>query len=225
MFIKSLFNFLSKFHYDSIQKYSKNLQFKIMIDIGSHQGEFISRFLNFKKIETFYCFEPNKKLFKNLFKKYKNEKKVNVIEKAFGDKISIKKLFLSNLTYNSTMSSFNKKSNYLKFKNLLLNDQKNRKYASVKQDTFDNYFKKKNIKESFLKIDVEGYEYNVLKGSSKKIKDVKYLLIEEQFSNQYQNNFQKVKKFLSKNNFKVVKSFYYPTLHYKDILFLNKKYK
>ena len=148
-----------------------------------------------------------------------------MIEKAFGDKISIKKLFLSNLTYNSTMSSFNKKSNYLKFKNLLLNDQKNRKYASVKQDTFDNYFKKKNIKESFLKIDVEGYEYNVLKGSSKKIKDVKYLLIEEQFSNQYQNNFQKVKKFLSKNNFKVVKSFYYPTLHYKDILFLNKKYK
>lgn len=196
-----------------------------MIDVGSHEGEFISRFLNNKKINKFYCFEPNKKLFNKLFQKYRNEKRITVYKKAFGDNISTKKLFLSNLTYNSTMSSFNKESNYLKFKNFLIKDQKNQKFARVKQDTFDNFFKKKNIKKSFLKIDVEGYEYNVLKGSSKKIKDVKYLLIEHQFSNQYQNNFENVKKLIIRNNFKVVKSFYYPTLHYRDILFLNKKYK
>ncbi len=58
-----------------------------------------------------------------------------------------------------------------------------------------------------MKIDVEGYELNVLKGSKKKIKDVRYILIEHQFFNQYKNNFDKVKKFLVKNNFEVLKIF------------------
>ena len=134
-------------------------------------------------------------------------------------------LFLSNLTYNSTMSSFNANSNYLKFKNLFLKDQTNQKFLTIKQKEFDEVFVNKNIKNSFLKIDVEGYEHNVLKGAKKKIKDAKYILIEHQFSNQYQNNFEIVKKLLIKYNFIAIKSFYFPTLHYRDILFVNKRYK
>ena len=87
------------------------------------------------------------------------------------------------------------------------------------------FLKKKNIKNSFLKIDVAGYELNVLKGAPKKIKDVKYILIEHQFSNQYKNNFKSVERLLFKYKFKKIKSFYYPTLHYRDILFINKRYK
>ena len=225
MLIKKIFNLLSVFHYNSIFRYSKNLNFEIMIDVGSHQGEFIARFLNFKKIKKFYCFEPNKILFKKLYKQYKNNKKISLYSTALGDNKSVKKLFLSNLTYNSTMSSFNKKSNYLKFKNLLIKDQNNFRYLNVNQNTFNNFFKYKNIKKSFLKLDVEGYEYNVLIGANKKIKEVKYILIEHQFSDQYQNNFQKVKKLIIKYNFRKLKNFYYPLLHYRDILFVNKRYK
>ena len=225
MLIKKIFNLLSVFHYNSIFRYSKNLNFEIMIDVGSHQGEFIARFLNFKKIKKFYCFEPNKILFKKLYKQYKNNKKISLYSTALGDNKSVKKLFLSNLTYNSTMSTFNKKSNYLKFKNLLINDQNNLKHSNVNQNTFNNFFKYKNIKKSFLKLDVEGYEYNVLIGANKKIKEVKYILIEHQFSDQYQNNFQKVKKLIIKYNFRKLKNFYYPSLHYRDILFVNKRYK
>ena len=225
MLIKKIFNLLSVFHYNSIFRYSKNLNFEIMIDVGSHQGEFIARFLNFKKIKKFYCFEPNKILFKKLYKQYKNNKKISLYSTALGDNKSVKKLFLSNLTYNSTMSTFNKKSNYLKFKNLLINDQNNLKHSNVNQNTFNNFFKYKNIKKSFLKLDVEGYEYNVLIGANKKIKEVKYILIEHQFSDQYQNNFQKVKKLIIKYNFRKLKNFYYPLLHYRDILFVNKRYK
>jgi len=225
MLIKKIFNFLSKFHYNSIYNYSKKLNFEIMIDVGSHQGEFISRFLYYKKIKNFFCFEPNKILFKKLQNKYKLNKKIKLFDCALGENSSNKKLFLSNLSYNSTMSSFNKRSNYLKIKNLILKDQENQKFITIQQKTFDQVFKNKNIKNSFLKIDVEGYEYNVLKGASKKIKDAKYILVENQFSNQYQNNFDKVKKILIKYNFIIVKSFYYPTFHYRDILFINKRYK
>ena len=123
------------------------------------------------------------------------------------------------------MSEFNKNSKYLKFKNLILNENVNQNFSKVKQITFDQYFKSRKIKNSFLKIDVEGYEYNVLRGARYKIKDVKYILIENQFSNQYQNDFNKIKKLLKKNNFKLIKNFYYPSLHYKDMLFKNEKYK
>ena len=225
MLIKNFFNFLSNFHYNKIYEYSKNLNFEIMIDVGSHQGEFVSRFLHFKKIKNFFCFEPNKVLYKKLYKKYKNNKKIMIFDHALGHDLSNKKLFLSNLSYNSTMSSFNKNSKYLKFKNLILKDNKNQKFITIKQKMFDNVFRNKNIKNSFLKIDVEGYEYNVLKGASKKLKDAKYILIEHQFSNQYQNNFNKFKKLLINQKFIIIKSFYYPTFHYRDILFINKRYK
>ena len=224
MFIKKFFDFLSKFHYDKIFRYSNKLDFDVFIDIGSHQGEFISRFLNNKRINKIYSFEPNIFLFRNLLKKFRLNKKIELSNNALGENKAIKKLFLSNLTYNSSMSKFNKKSKYLKFKNLILNENVNQSFSKVKQITFDQYFKSKKIKNSFLKLDVEGYEYNVLRGASYKVKDVKYILIENQFSNQYQNNFDKIKKLLKKNNFKLIKNFYYPSFHYKDMLFRNERY-
>ena len=225
MLIKKFFDFLSKFHYDKIYRYSNKLNFDVFIDIGAHQGEFISRFLKNKKINKIYSFEPNIFLFRNLLKKFGLSRRVTLSNNALGENTAIKKLFLSNLTYNSSMSEFNKNSKYLKFKNLILNENVNQNFSKVKQITFDQYFKSKKIKNSFLKIDVEGYEYNVLRGASYKIKDVKYILIENQFSNQYQNDFNKIKKLLNKNNFKLIKNFYYPSLHYKDMLFKNEKYK
>ena len=225
MLIKKFFDFLSKFHYDKIYRYSNKLNFDVFIDIGSHQGEFISRFLKNKKINKIYSFEPNVFLFRNLLKKFRLNKKIILSNNALGENTAIKKLFLSNLTYNSSLSEFNRNSKYLKFKNLILSENVNQSFSKVKQITFDQYFKSKKIKNSFLKIDVEGYEYNVLRGASNKVKDIKYILIENQFSNQYHNDFNKIKKLLKKNHFKLIKSFYYPSLHYRDMLFQNEKYK
>jgi len=72
MSVKKFFDFLSKFHYDSIFDYSSSLSFNLFIDVGSHEGELISRFLRYKKINKFYCFEPNETLFDKLYIKYKN---------------------------------------------------------------------------------------------------------------------------------------------------------
>lgn len=190
-----------------------------MIDVGAHEGEFLSSFLKIKKIRQYYCFEPQVKIFRELKKKYqKKNNKILFFNFPLGEKNKKKKIFLSNLTSTSTMSSFNKYSLYLKFKNFLIKNKKE-KSIIVKQKTFDQIFKNININKSFLKIDVEGYELNVLRGSKKKIKEVKYILVEHQFFNQYQNDFSKVKDFLIKNNFEILKIFYFPTLHYRDILF------
>ena len=225
MFIEKFFAFLSYYHHDSISQYSKNLNFNIMIDVGAHEGEFLSSFLRIRKIRQYYCFEPQVKIFRELKKIYqKKDNKIVFFNFPLGEKKKKKKIFLSNLTSTSTMSSFNKHSLYLKFKNFLIKNKK-QKSIIVKQKTFDQTFKNINIKKSFLKIDVEGYELNVLRGSKKKIKEVEYILIEHQFFNQYQNDFSKVKNFLIKNNFEILKIFYFPTLHYRDILFKKKTSK
>ena len=221
MLVENFFNFFNKFHHNSISKYSKNLGFEIMIDVGAHKGEFLSSFLSIKKIKKFYCFEPQTEVFNMLSGIYKKNKKVLLFNIALGEKLKKKKMFLSNLTSTSTMSNYNKNSKWLKFKNFILKN-KNQKTIYVKQKSFDQFFNNINLKKSFLKIDVEGYELNVLRGSKKKIKDIKYILIEHQFSNQYKNNFDEVKKFLIKNNFEILKFFYYPTFHFRDILFKKK---
>ncbi len=95
-----------------------------------------------KKINKIYSFEPNIFLFRNLLKKFRLNKRVILSNNALGENTAIKKLFLSNLTYNSSMSEFNKNSKYLKFKNLILNENVNQNFSKVKQITFDQYFKR-----------------------------------------------------------------------------------
>tara|TARA_B000000609_G_C23952576_1_gene229635 strand:+ start:75 stop:446 length:372 start_codon:yes stop_codon:yes gene_type:complete len=123
------------------------------------------------------------------------------------------------------MSKFNKNSKYLKFKNMLTRSKKNYidKYL-VKTSSIDIFFKKIKFKNCLLKIDVEGFEYNVLEGSKSKIGEVNYILIENQFGNLYENkSFNEIKNYLYKKKFKVLKKFVFPTLHYQDVIF--KKFK
>jgi len=220
MFIEKLFDFISKFHHASISNYSKKLDFDTFIDVGAHQGDFLSSFLKIKKIKRFYCFEPQHKIFEKLKKKFQHiNNKIFFYNFPLGEKAKKKKLFLNKLTSTSTMSSLNRKSFYLKFKKLILMDNKKNHIVSVKQRRFDDVFKNIKIKKSYLKIDVEGYELNVLKGCLKKIEDIRYILIEHQIFTQYKNNFSLINKFLKENNFQILKIFYFPTFHYRDILY------
>jgi FkbM family methyltransferase len=223
MILDNLFNPISKFHHYRIAQYSKKLKFDNLVDVGCHKGEFLSSFLINKKIKKFYCFEPQKEIFKSLINNFKKNKKITFYNFALGDKSIKKKIYISNLTSTSTLSEFNYKSKYLRFKNFLISADKNSKNSFfVSQKKIDRIFKNISLKKSFLKIDVEGYEYSVLKGSEKKIKEIPFVLVEHQFFNQYKNNFNQVKSFLIKNNFQVIKNFYFPTLHYKDVLFKKK---
>ena len=224
MIIEKIFDILSRFHHFKIALFSKNLNFNNLIDVGCHRGEFLKSFLKIKKIKKFYCFEPQRNIFNNLKLNFKKNKKIKLFNYALGEKQSKKKIYLSNLTSLSTMSKFNNKSPWLKIKNFIVGD-KNRSSLSffVDQKKIDTIFKNKSLKKTFLKIDVEGYEINVLFGAKKKIREIPYVLVEKHTFSQYYNNFSLVNNFLKKNNFQLIKSFYYPTFHYKDLLYENKK--
>ena len=129
------------------------------------------------------------------------------------------------MTATSTLNhEINDKSLYFKFKSFLLY-QKNSIISEeeINTTTFDIFFSEKMFDENtLLKIDTEGYELHVLKGSEQKIKEMKYILIENQFSKMYKNvDFKKCHNFLREKKFKLLKRFIFPTLHYEDRLYIN----
>ena len=182
----------------------------------------VNLFKNFWKIKNkkILLFWATRENISKIKKKLKKNKKIKYFNIALGDKVTRKKLFLSNLSPASTLSKFDSNSLYYKFKNFIISNNNNKnKYLTISQKTIDTVFRKISLNKTFLKIDVEGYEYNVLKGSKNKIKEIPYIIVEKHLFNQYENNFDKVKNFLTKNNYKVLKVFRSPTLHYSDILF------
>jgi FkbM family methyltransferase len=223
MFIKSLIDVFSNYHHARIVRYLKrnNLNFSKYVDIGTHEGELLEHILKLD-IKKVFCVEPQTLLYKALKKKFKKAKVYNY---ALDKKISKKYFFINKLDGTSTLSKFNENSFFLKFKNFILQQKNNfEKKTIIKTSTMDHLFKSIVLNKTLLKIDVEGYEINVLKGAKKKLKEVSYILIEHQFGNHYKNvNFAKVDKYLKDNNFRVLKDFYFPTLHFKDILYIKDK--
>tara|TARA_Y100000768_G_scaffold347557_1_gene295907 strand:- start:1454 stop:2140 length:687 start_codon:yes stop_codon:yes gene_type:complete len=219
--IEKIFHPLSVFHHKRIFMYLDKLDIDKIIDIGSHRGEFLEKMLEIEKIDSFYAFEPQKDIFDYLYKKFSTNKKINLFNYAMDREISQKKLKINELSMTSSLAEINEKSLYLKLKNFLTSSKSNfiGEYM-VETNTIDNVFKDVNLKKTLLKIDVEGFEMNVIQGSQTKLKEIPFLLLENQFGNHYKNNdFKDIKDFLLKQNFVILKKFVFPTLHYQDVLF------
>ena len=220
-FIEKIFNPLTTFHHKRIFMYLRNLNINKIIDIGAHKGEFLEKMLKIEKVNSFYAFEPQKDIFDILNKKFSKNNKVTLLNYALDKEITNKNLQINKFSTTSSLAEVNEKSLYLKLKNFLTNSKSNfiDEYV-VQTNTVDNIFKDINLEKTLLKIDVEGFEMNVIKGSKIKLKEIPYMLIENQFGNHYKNsNFNDIKDLLLKYNFVVSKKFVFPTMHYQDVLF------
>ena len=222
--IEKIFNPLSEIHHKRIFLHLRNLDIDQIIDVGAHKGEFLEKMLKIEKINSFYAFEPQKDIFKNLSKKFSKNNKITLLNYAVDKEITNKKLQISKLTMTSSLAEVNEESLYNKLKNLLTGSKSNfiDEY-DVQTNTIDNVFKDVSLKKTLLNIDVEGYEMNVIKGSQMKLKEIPYIIMENQFGNHYKdNNFNEIKNFLLTFDFIVYKKFIFPTMHYQDVLFKKK---
>ena len=156
---------------DFIKKNSN--KFKVVFDVGANIGEWsnlISEILPNGKI---YSFEPSKKTFATLEKNIKKEN-ILVFNLGLGDKTEQKVFY--NYGDDSTLnSSINRV--------IKSHDQT---IETVDFDTLENFCQEKNINQiSFLKIDVEGGELSVLKGSEKFIEAGKINYIQFEYGGTY----------------------------------------
>jgi len=197
----------------------------IIFDVGCFVGNFsrnLKKKLNLKN-KNFYLFDANPNL------KIKDFKYNNLV---FSDKIQIRNFYLNEFFPSSGSSLKEDTKNDLKWnytrKLITLSPNKGFKILKVKTNTIDNFCKKnKIIKIDILKIDVEGSELEVLKGS-KKILNKTHLIQLEIYQNK--KNFikieKKITKFLKRYNFykirekKIWSVSLFSNLIGKDVLFI-----
>ena len=94
-------------------------------------------------------------------------------------------------------------------------------YKKIKVVSLTNFCKTNKIKRiDFLKVDVEGYEYEVLKGAKDIIKNVRFIMLEIQKNDMYADySKSEIENFLKKNNFVLIKSFNFPLMFFKDCIY------
>ena len=166
-----------------------------------------------------------KQVFKILiFSKNQNVLKSNIYLNNFGlsDENKDFKINHSVESSSSTLSEINKDSKYFKKKIKILGLSKNN-YSfedEVKLKKLDDYFNEKKISEiDLLKIDTEGHEFYVLKGSLKVLPKIRYIYFEHHYDDMIKKGytFSSIHDFLKQNNFRKIfksKMFFRKTFEY-----------
>ena len=181
--------------------------------MGGHKGESINLFLKNMSIKKIISFEASPLNFKFLKKnkehylKKFSDTEIIVENLALGseNKEIIFRQFIESSS--STLKNINEESKYFKRKfNLLnfFNKKKTYETFKVKIETLNNYMELNNLdKISFLKIDTEGYEFEILKGLKKKIQLVDTIMFEHHYDNMIIKNytFTDINSLLKENNF------------------------
>lgn len=133
----------------------------LYFDVGANFGNRIEPILNTGA--RVIAVEPQKECVKYL--KLKFGDKITVIPKGLSDKVGKEEFHVSST---STLSTFSKQWIEKVKKSNRFNAQNWDKTLEIEMTTLDNLISNFGLPK-FIKIDVEGYELNVLKGLSKKV--------------------------------------------------------
>ena len=239
-------HFISNCFHKQITKLVKNEKKLIIFDVGCYRGSFTKSILDVigNKKYKIYLFDINRKVKKylsyllRLKNIYYNE--VALSNKNGKANYNYNKFFeaagssLSNLFVDDKKWNFSRK---LLLKILLFYNYNNGngfvKYQ-VPTITLDNFAKKNKIRViNLLKIDVEGSEYNLLKGAKKTLKKnkIKIILIEIMEKKYiYDKKEKKILNLLKRRNFNLIKkknlwfTSIFSNIKGADYLFINNKY-
>lgn len=126
---------------------------EVFVDCGAHYGSVIQKFINIvkNKYKEVYAFEPDEENFKKLSVEFKNIPKIKIIKNALGNKIR-KDKFYQGFDY---ASQINKGGNDI-----------------VDTITLDSL----NMKATFIKMHLEGGEFDALKGAVNTIQKYRPLI-------------------------------------------------
>ncbi|MBD2353379.1 FkbM family methyltransferase [Tolypothrix sp. FACHB-123] len=163
------------------QPWLHSLNINTVIDIGANTGQFaltINKILSKAKI---YSFEPLPECFEKLQTLMSNCKNFTGFNVALGDEPG-------NLTFEK--NAFTPSSSFLKMTDLhktVYPHTKNTNYINVKVETLDHIINSLEIGDNILiKLDVQGYEYKVIRGAENTIMRCKLLIIETSFEPLYE---------------------------------------
>ena len=199
LWIKGLFNGIAAtIEHENI---IKNTNPETIIDIGSNKGQFILLIEQLFPNKIIHSFEPIKEILEKQKKFFNYKKEIFFYNFALGSYPSTKEFFVTQRMDGSSFFKIN--SDITQNINYKIKDQRN-----IQIKTLDEMMlNQKVIQPILIKIDVQGFELEVLKGSEKILKKTSYLLIEVSEKEMYQNQpvQDEIIAFLKDRNFHILK--------------------
>tara|TARA_B100000902_G_scaffold377297_1_gene409375 strand:- start:118 stop:834 length:717 start_codon:yes stop_codon:yes gene_type:complete len=156
----------------NLEKLSKkyNLELTGIAHIGAHVGDEVKNYVNLFGEIPIYLFEPQKNIFNKLKENVKNFHNAKCFNFGLGSENKIVDFYL-NTNNDNQSSSVLKPKDHLKY-HPHVTFSKSEDIEVRRLDDFD-------LNDvNFVNIDVQGYELEVLRGAKNTIKNIKYLFIE-----------------------------------------------
>ncbi len=203
-------NLLDSINKRKIVNFFKTEKIKInsFFDVGAHNGETANLFNKYFKINKIFCFEVSKFNYENLKKKVKKKDNVLMFNYGLGNKEGENSFSQLEESSSSTLVEINKNSKYFLNKKKILNFffKKDFKISPsiVKIRMLKNFMGENSLKYiDILKIDTEGYEFNVIKGAEEKIKNINYIYFEHHFDDMLKKKYTltNIHNYLENNGF------------------------
>lgn len=139
-----------------------------VFDVGANIGKWTEGALKNSNAKVI-CFEPSKKAFENLEQKFQTNPRVHLENLALGLKTGSENLYSD--APGSSLSSLSKRD-------LRHFDLKFEFVEKVNMETLDDWITRNGISPDILKIDVEGFELEVLKGGENSLAEIKVIQFE-----------------------------------------------
>ena len=166
---------------EKLHKFISNQNPKVCIDVGAHNGS-ISNFFLKNSNSLVISFEPAPSSFKDLVEQNDSfRERFIAVNEALSNEIGVADFFYN--VDNSELSTLGGQFSEIPYIN-----QTNKEIIKVNINTLDNWFLANPVsmqKIDFIKIDVEGFEYEVIQGALKTIRLFKpnYIQIENNWHN------------------------------------------
>ena len=186
----------------NLQKILNHFKINFIIDVGAFTGSYAQSVRRFGYKGKILSFEPILNSHKILKDNSKNDTNWAVYKNiALGEKKSTKHIFVSGKSDSSSFLKIKKEHLKLEPESKII---KKEKVEVDKLDDIIKNYKKIDLKKTILKIDTQGYEFEVLKGSTNILKKVKLLQIELSLTELYegQKSHEKIIHHLKKMKFK-----------------------
>lgn len=217
-----LINVIDLVHQKRLKRFYSSYKLDLVIDIGSHKGEFINCVLD--RNIPIYSFEPNPSVRKFLKDNTNSFNVIKYFDYAVSDEVKTINFFINQLSSTSSLAAPNEKSLWIKFKKLILGSQELIKETiTVNSVTLDSVLLDKidDYSDILLKIDVEGAEGRALKGATRILNSerIKFIQIEQAAFDIYKEHNLDPHLILIKLGYKPIKKIRFPLLNFSDVVY------
>ncbi|WP_028521867.1 FkbM family methyltransferase [Runella limosa] len=195
---------------------------KTIIDVGSNIGQYALASHRFYPNVQIYCFEPVPACFQQLQKNTNKITSITSFNNALGHSNGQIAFFENKHTH---ASSALKVSDYQQSTVPKTKEFRETKVDSIRLDDFN--FPTILERPLLLKLDVQGYEKNVLEGANAFLQKVDYILLETSFISMYKNepSFETINVILKQQGFNLVAPIGDFSVHFGPIPQLDMLYK